>query len=193
MVNLRKTAFATAVIAAGGALYLGLNWIPIIGPLAVGFAVGFMLKETPGNGFKAGVSAGSLGVVTMAFILATTGIFDPSINGTLPVLLTVWVLFIWNLLGIFLTGVGGLLGCVAGQTKRMFDALAQGFTNLPFGFSLEVPRPRRVIRLNTPPMNEPVQKTTEAEKKIRFTICPQCGSSNPEHSKTCGNCGHKLK
>lgn len=194
MIDFRRAVLITATIIFGGVLYLGLNWIPIIGPLAVGFIVGYIIKEKPSTGFKAGVYSAALGVITLAVVFSRTGLFNPAETGMLTALLTTWILVIWNVVGILIAGLGGLLGSLAGQAKRMFEGITSGITTLPFGISFGVPKPRKVIKLRPPPMDEYSKtKTMEEEKRIKFIICPHCGLSNPDSSKNCENCGKKLK
>jgi len=193
MVDLRGGVLTAAAVFLGGILYLSLNWIPVLGPLAVGFIVGYAIKQNPGRGFRAGVYSAALGVLMLALLLAETGLINPAETGTLWLLLTSWILFIWNLAGILLAGLGGMLGSLARQTKRMMDALGTGMAAMPFNISFGAPAPKRVLRLRAPPM-EATEKPEEAagEERVVFVICPHCGSSNLESNKKCGNCGRKL-
>jgi ribosomal protein L40E len=56
---------------------------------------------------------------------------------------------------------------------------------IPFGISFGMPKIRKVLKLQAPPMGE--------EKRVKFRICENCGSSNPEDSKTCENCRKNLR
>ena len=193
MNDLKQTAYAAAVLLAGGLLYLTLNWIPILGPLAAGFAVGYALRGSmPGTGFKAGVYAASLGVIGVAFLLDSIGLFDSSQTSPLVLFVAMWVLLVWNIAGILLAGIGGMLGSLTGQAKRIVDILQSG-AGFPLNISLGMPKPKRVVNLRPPPAYQKEKPQQEDEKRMRFSICPQCGASNPDTSAICGSCGRTLR
>jgi len=184
MINLKKTVLHTTAVFSGGVLYVGLNWIPIIGPIIVGFLVGYTVKENPRNGFRLGVYSATLGAAMIAVILGNSGLFNMAGSGTLLAMLIAWILIIWNLVGILLAGLGGMLGALVGQAKTMFDMIPK-LEMLPFGISFGMPKPKRVLKLQAPPVEE--------EKRIKFNICEYCGSSNPELNKVCDTCRKRLK
>lgn len=193
MAELKKTVLTAAAIISGGVLYMLLNWIPIVGPLAAGFAVGYTLKENPLNSFRAGAYSAAIGWLTLIVLLGRAGFFNPSEIGNLTLLLVIWILVVWNFFGILLAGVGGVIGSLAGHAKRMVDALTPAMAAFPFSVSFGVPKPQRVIRLRPPPMEgQEKQNNVEEEKRIRFSICPNCGSSNPSSNRKCDSCGWTL-
>lgn len=193
MFQLRKAVLTAAALIFGGLLYLGLNWIPVIGPLTVGFIVGYLIKASPGVGFRAGVYSASIGTIALAILLNGMGLFNYGEVGMPIVLLTAWILLIWNLAGIFLSGVGGMLGSLLGQGRKMLESIMPAIGTLPFGVSFGIPRPKRVIKLHAPPLEEPKRpEEVMEEKRVKFVICPHCGLSNVESNKKCGNCGQKL-
>ncbi|MBM3309516.1 MAG: zinc ribbon domain-containing protein [Candidatus Altiarchaeales archaeon] len=184
MTGLKKAVLNTTAVTAGGLLYVGLNWIPIIGPLAVGFLVGYTAKDDPRNGFRLGVYSATFGAFLLAVILGNSGLFNTTEAGTLLSMLVAWILVMWNLAGIMLAGLGGILGSLVGQARTMLGMIPSGLNMIPFGISFGMPKPRRVLKLQAPPGGE--------EKRIKFRICENCGSSNQEDSKTCENCRKKL-
>ncbi|MDD5111671.1 MAG: DUF5518 domain-containing protein [Candidatus Altiarchaeota archaeon] len=193
MTDLKRIALVAAVISMGGLLYLSLNWIPVIGPLAAGFFVGYSQQgSTPKAVFRAGAYAGLLGVVGVAMLLDTIGLLDTSQTSTAIVFLTLWVLLVWNIVGVLLAGIGGMLGSLTGQAKRLVDILQSG-AGFPLNISLGMPRPRRVVNLRPPPAYSNERPGHEDEKKLKFSICPQCGASNPDTSALCGSCGMTLR
>jgi uncharacterized paraquat-inducible protein A len=191
MTELKKTILTATAVILGGVLYLGLNWIPVIGPLAVGFFVGQTIKETPWKSFRAGIHSAILGVLLLAIVLARTGILDPEQVGLLTAMFVAWILLIWNLIGVFLTGLGAMLGSLAHHAKKMIDHITTPRI-MPINISLGMPSPRKVIRLEAPP-EERGQKQNTPEKRIKFNICPSCGMSNQQSRKTCETCGKRLK
>jgi ribosomal protein L40E len=193
MAELKKTLLSATAVLSGSILYVLLNWIPIIGPLAAGFAVGYALKANPFNSFKAGVYSASIGTLTLGVLLSTSGFFNTLETSALTVVIATWVLVVWNFFGILLTGIGSFMGSLTGQAKRMVDALSPAMAAFPFSVSFGLPKPRRVIRLRPPPTEEQEkQKEAGSEKRIRFAICPNCGSSNPTSNSKCGTCGQAL-
>ena len=194
MIDFRRILTIAFGILFGGILYVALNWIPIIGPIAVGFMVGHMIKQNPGIGFKAGIYSACLGVIILAILFANTGLFNFSGAGIILVLLAIWILFIWNLVGILLAGLGGIVGSITGQTQRIFEGILPGLAGLPFGVSFNMPKAKRVLRLEAPPLDKQEDiKPANEEKKMKFVICPNCGSSNPESNNVCENCKQNLK
>ena len=192
MPDLKKAVLTTTIVLLGGTLYLALNWIPILGPLITGFLAGYLLKGNPKEGFNAGLYSAILGVIALALLINTTGLFNTAVNGTLVVLLTIWILTVWNLIGILLSGIGGMLGSIAGQGKRMVERIMPRIGTLPFSMSFGMPKPKRVLRLTPPPDGQMTAEIPEKEGRLKFNICPHCGSSNLEIEKKCGNCGKKL-
>ncbi|MFH1125787.1 MAG: zinc ribbon domain-containing protein [Candidatus Altiarchaeota archaeon] len=193
MLDLKKAAGTTALVLFGGILYTGLNWIPVLGPLAVGFIVGYRIKGSPSEGFRTGIYSASIGTILIALLLSEIGLFSTPETATIAVILITWILFIWNLVGILLAGLGGIAGSLAAQAKKMFGAIAPGIATIPLNISLGIPKPRSVLRLRPPHTSQQEKHTSDAENRIRFAICPHCGSSNPEQNPSCETCGGKLK
>lgn len=156
-----------AALVTGSVLYTGLNWIPLVGPLTVGFIASRISGGGLKRGFNAGIYSGLGGFTILMFSLHHFGIlgqlFASSGLSTLAGLLLVWIIFLWNLVGILFCGVGGLLGAMVERTRRVFE-LGHRFTAELF----TGPRP------------------------ATYVVCPNCGAGNPNTTDHCRTCGIPL-
>jgi len=145
----------------GGLLYLGLNWVPLAGPLIAGFVVGWLLKGEPGESFKAGVYSGILGFITVSILLSFWRFNTPS-NQIISSLLIGWILLLWNVVGILFTGFGAMLYSIVNSFSRIF------------GIDLKTPSP-------------PAGGRAEASYKI----CDKCGNGFLDENGGCSYCAQQ--
>jgi hypothetical protein len=160
-----KTALKVAGAAiAGGLLYVVLNIIPLIGPLAAGFLTGYWA----GGGFKRGFKTAALGAVVgsiaVAYAFIRFGISDSAGVSQLMLLFMAWVLLVWNLVGILLAAVGGGVGALG---KEVYTVIPK---NLIDSFK--------------------VGKDTPG---LEYMVCPECGQGNVTSATSCIGCGKPLK
>ena len=76
----------------GALLYMGLSWVPVIGPLIVGFFAGWVRRGTAKEGFNSGIFSGTLGFIGLTILLSEIEIF--SISG-FRIIITVFVYFLY--------------------------------------------------------------------------------------------------
>lgn len=90
-------------IAVGSALYIVLNWIPILGPFLSGMVAGSLSKGYWKKGATIGLFSAVLGFLFLAlFIFPLWGIYQN--------VLVLWILLLWNLIAIVFSTLGGLFG-----------------------------------------------------------------------------------
>ena len=154
-----REAFA---VLTGGVLYAGLNWIPVLGPLAVGALVGFYGTKSVKRGFDLGVCSGVLGSLAVALILFRTGVFEGSGTQAILLLLFGWIMFVWQLVGILLCGIGGAGGVGLKSIKAALTSLFDGHIN--WG----------------------------ADKSVVYRICPKCNEGTPDKNGVCVRCGSAI-
>ncbi|MFH0861316.1 MAG: hypothetical protein V1921_08950 [Candidatus Altiarchaeota archaeon] len=154
--------FYLAALILGSLLYLGLNWIPIVGPLSAGFIAGRLGRATPNNSFKLGVISGAIGFVTILFMSARWGVFDTIGLGRIFSGLMVWIVVVYNLFGILLTGVGAYVGSVFTSAKRLFRTDGRVY--------------------------QPFSGLSGSDVRT-YRICRECGTSSLEPEAKCANCG----
>ncbi len=147
----------------GSLIYVILNWIPLLGPLSAGLAGSRIAK---GRGFLVGVLSGIFGfAVLLFFVFPRWGI-----SGNFFLM---WILLFWNLIGIILAGLGGLMG----YTTKRWSGFSYQFGSGGVSGRREKERRDSIDEPGTPEM---------------LVICPACGSSNPDGSVRCNFCGGPL-
>jgi len=173
--SIREIFSDVMAVLIGTLLYVGLNWIPIIGPISVGIISGYISGGNFKKGFTVGLLSASFGFLAILAIISKFGIFtqlfDLSIT-TLMIMLFLWILLLWNLVSIFLTGLGGILGSLI-SPRKLF--VKPGGKDEPI--RIDVPKDEITSRYNT--------KT--------YIICPNCGTGNLDSLENCTSCGLKLK
>lgn len=153
-----KKSLKQTAILLGALAYTGLGFLPVIGPLLVGFLVGYLRRGGPKDGFTHGIIASVIGSVIMLILLFT--VILPIQQGyTLPVLLASWILILWMFSGIIFAGLGGGLSAILWN--------AQDFIDNRFNFT--------------------ETKNSRTRGGVSYTICPECGSQirNEEECTTC--------
>jgi len=153
-----------SVIAAGSLLYVGINWIPIAGPLIVGLAVGYTRRKGPKDGFKTGVYAGVLGFVITTILLVWTRAFGLTTASRLASLFFIWVFFLWNIVGVFFSGIGGAL---SSMFFHAHDYLGDRFES-------------------------PSKSSLKGDNVTSIIICGGCGQGISENAVECPYCKVKI-
>jgi hypothetical protein len=174
--NLDEIFQKAAAVSVGGVLYLGLNWIPIIGPLVAGLSAGKIAGGRTNEGFKIGIYSGILGTILVIILLNRVGIFNTQGINSIVVFLVAWILLLWNLTGILFAGIGGALGNLVQKTSNIIEQLDM----------LRRPVRPHPIRLEPP-------KEYKREYSHEYVICPKCGVGNPAGADTCSECKNQLK
>lgn len=95
-------------VALGTVLYPVLGWIIVLGPIMSGFAVGWIARCKPKEGFILGSVSAFLGFLLLMHAL---NVLDIDLI-TLSDVLVFWAFMLWNLFGFLLAGVGGVLGSI---------------------------------------------------------------------------------
>ncbi len=157
---LKEALSYASTLAIGGLAYVGLNWIPIVGPLAVGILIGFLRRRGPSDGFRTGVACGVLGFLGVIYLLAATGAASLRGIATIPSFLILWILLLWNLAGIFFTGVGAALASMFYHAQDFFEHRI-GYT----------------------------EKTETIGGATSYVLCGNCGVGIREDSPVCPSCG----
>jgi len=147
----------------GGLLYVALNWIPIIGPFAVGVLTGYLVGGGFRQGFKYGAYAAAIGSAITAYLLLKYGLGSEPVN-TMLLLFLGWVLVIWNTAGVVVAGLGGGFGAIGKDIKSVI--------------------PQDLIKMFRPSAPKP---------STDYIICPMCGQGNVSEAKTCIGCGKPLR
>ena len=160
MNKIRDYSSYAATLLLGALGYVGLNWIPIVGPLGVGLIVGYVRRKGPRDGFQVGVYSGLIGAVTVVYLFYETKVLSLSGISTFPSFLIVWIMVLWNLVGVFFTGVGGALA------SMFFHA--HDFIEKRLDHGLDTRRMR--------------------EHVTSFIICERCGESMQENAGECPHC-----
>jgi len=154
---------ASVAVAAGAALYLVLNWVPLLGPLAVGLTVGYLVGGGFRRGFQSGLVSSLLGCALV--VLAVYHMIPQGASfSNLPWLFMVWVLAVWNLAAVALTCVGAGFGAVGKDLKSMI--------------------PPKLMEIFSP-INE--------KDSVDYIICPICGSGVKLDSSYCSECGKLIE
>lgn len=158
-----KALKAMAAVSAGAVLYSILNWIPLIGATAAGAFTGFTIGGGFNRGFRHAVYAAAIGTIAVFFLLAKFAMRGMAADNKLLLIFTGWVFLVWNMVGIFLSGIAGGLGAIGKDINQII-----------------------------PPAVKEVFTSARKKAGIDYMICPSCGQGNVASAKTCIGCGMKL-
>jgi hypothetical protein len=164
MPDANATFKSILAVAVGALLYAILNWIPIVGPVAAGLFVGVRVGGGFKRGFNRGIHAGALGCLIIVVILSGYDVFNAAGGSGLLTFFILWVLLAWNVLGVFLAGVGAGFGAVG---KDIHSLIPRDIRDTLF--------PR------------------EDKNGVDYLICPVCGSGNVKSASTCVSCGANIR
>ena len=162
-------------VLIGAVLYMGLNWIPIIGPLSVGIISVYISGGNFKKGFTIGLLSATFGFLAILAVISRFGVFSQlfgSSGTALMVVLLLWILFLWNLVSIFIAGIGGIFGSLI-SPRRFFARKIQE---------------KEPIRIDIP-KNEIASKSNIKT----YIICQNCGTGNLDSTDNCISCGLKLR
>ena len=160
-----KSILKSAVYVLAGALaYAALNWIPVLGPLSLGIFVGYGVGGGFGRGFRHGAASAVLGTLIVAYLFLQGGVLEPIASNRLLTVFILWVLLVWNCVGIFAAAMGGGAGAVGKDLKTLI--------------------PREIRDMLSARKEKPAQD---------YMICQACGQGNVASATTCISCGHALK
>jgi Na+/proline symporter len=155
-------------ILAGSLLYVPLVVIPFAGPLYSGIFTGRKAGTMPIAGFFAGFLSGVIGYLLWALVIFP--FFNVRPQGLLQGIF--WLVFLaWNILSFFLAGIGGVMGSILSYSEGMRPGYPNGKNRQEDSYERAAPE-------------------TSAPT---FVICPSCGTSNPEDSTHCRNCGKDIR
>ncbi|MBN2251000.1 MAG: zinc ribbon domain-containing protein [Candidatus Altiarchaeota archaeon] len=104
-------------IFTGTIMYTPLVLVPFIGPLAAGFATGWIAKTRPQKAFSAGLFSGLLGFLAWDLYIIPAWEIE---TGYLFWIFW-WMFLVWNLLGMILSGVAASLGSAMSSTKEVLS------------------------------------------------------------------------
>lgn len=166
MAGLKDILLDALAITVGALFYVGLNWVPVLGPLFSGALVGYLRGGNTKKGFHMGVSSGVIGFVVLLLIFSGVGVFQTTGLTTVVTILIVWILFIWNMTGIFFCGVGGVFGSIASRMSLLLGGM--------------------------PKIRETQEPKPTHRGGITYVICPNCGEGNPKSEGKCSSCGIRL-
>ena len=99
-------------VITGSILYIFMVWAPVIGPLITGFMVGLVSGDNARRGFFTGLFSGILGFSILIYIF-----FRLDINNFISIFL-LWVLILWNLIGIAFIVLGSVMGAITFSPLR---------------------------------------------------------------------------
>ncbi len=112
---LSKDTFSLVLgIIVGAPLYVILNFIPLVGPFLSGFTAGKISQGGLKNGSLAGFFSGVIGSL-LIFSLFSGWVYS---WGFLSKFLVGGFLLLWNLVGIILTTIGGIVGAIFHPKKE---------------------------------------------------------------------------
>jgi hypothetical protein len=162
--KLNKSLSYVLTLLVGCLTYVGINWIPIAGPLIVGVVVGYLRRVGPKDGFKTGIYSGILGFAVIAFLFYRAHVFNLDGVGKLTSILILWVFLLWNIVGILLAGVGG---AVSSMVFHAHDFFGRVFDYAP-------------------------ERSHSKDDVTSYLICSNCGMGVSEGSVDCPSCGGKI-
>jgi hypothetical protein len=154
---------------AGSLLYIPLVLLPLAGPLYAGIFAGKKAKTMPVAGFFVGAASAAIGYLFWVYAIFPFFNIRPEdlVSGIF------WMLFLgWNIFCAILAGIGGVIGSILSYSEKMLSG-----RNIN-GRKID---PRVIPEVNGTEPNAPT-----------FVICPGCGTSNPEDSTHCKNCGKDI-
>ncbi|MFH1404099.1 MAG: hypothetical protein ABIH11_07515 [Candidatus Altiarchaeota archaeon] len=120
--------------AAGAALYVGLVWVPILGPLMSGFFVGFLNGGGVKRSLSLGVTSGVMGFALLVLFLLR---LDFSLSRTALVVAS-WILLLWNVVGVFLSGVGAVFGSLYSDVNDLLTPIYNGVSGRSRGLEYRI-------------------------------------------------------
>ncbi len=150
-------------------MYMVLCFVPLLGPLIIGFYIGKRVK-----GIKEGLLMALISGITGFFILSFfifPYIYKNIFLGTFVIL--------WQFISIVFIMIGSIFGCMLYELKNM---------TYDFGY-------RGIYRTHGrdgayKSYNESESKKGEDIKT--YVICPICGESNDEYVRKCKSCGAEI-
>jgi len=161
--SIRAVLRILAGTVAGAILYIPLVLVPVAGPLASGFAAGWVARTTPMKAFWTGFAAGALGFLAWVFYILPGWDLKPDlISGVF-----LWVFLAWNMLSVMASAVGSIFGSMISSARKLLS-----------DFGERTREERRVER--------------DADVPV-YVICPECGASNPDESALCEACGANIQ
>jgi hypothetical protein len=148
---------------AGTILYVPLLLFPLIGPLLAGLAAGKTAKSDPGKSLLLGFFCGVVGSAIWLFAILPGWRINPEWFYWI-----VWGIFLlWNLLSILFCTLGSLMGAMIAASQA---AVSQIRKNAAFA-----------------------QRETNPEQQApTYVVCRACGTSSPDGSASCKDCGSPL-
>ncbi len=166
-----RTLRAVAGILVGSSLYVVLNWIPLLGPFMVGLTAGRIARA---RGFLVGFFSGILGFAFLLFFVFPRW----GISGNFFLM---WIMLLWNFVGVVLAGLGGSMGSAARRGPAFSYRFGSGRGRI-FG--------SRGGSESGPGENRAEKDSIEAPEIL--VVCPKCGTGNPDDASNCKFCGGAL-
>jgi len=166
-----KTLRIVAGTLVGSSLYVVLNWIPLLGPFIVGLTAGRIAKA---KGFPVGFFSGIFGFAFLLFFVFPRW----GISGNVFLM---WIMLLWNFVGIVLAGLGGSVGSAArrsGFSYRFGSGRGRIFESLRG-------------KESGPEGEKKAEKDSIKAPEI-LVVCPKCGGSSPDGASRCNACGGAL-
>ncbi len=99
-----------AYVLVGALFYTVLNWVPIVGALAVGFFIGYCSGGGFKRGFRDSLSAAILGAVIVLYLIVSSGVVSMDGKDLVLTAFIYWVILVWNIIAALVAGVGGGMG-----------------------------------------------------------------------------------
>jgi len=167
-----RTLKIVAGTLVGSSLYVVLNWIPLVGPFIVGLTAGRIARA---KGFLVGFFSGIFGFAFLLFFVFPRW----GISGNFFLM---WIMLLWNFVGIVLAGLGGSMGSSTGRRSGFSYRFGSG-------------RGRIFESLGGKESGPEGEKKTERDSIKApdiLLVCPKCGGSNPEGASNCKACGGAL-
>jgi len=169
---MNRTLRAVAGILVGSSLYVVLNWIPLLGPFMVGLTAGRIARV---RGFLVGFFSGILGFAFLLFFVFPRW----GISGNFFLM---WIMLLWNFVGIVLAGLGGSMGSAARRRPGFSYRFGSGRGRI-FGSR---------GGSESGPGGEKKTERDSIEAPEILLVCPKCGGSNPDGASNCKSCGGAL-
>ena len=167
-----KTLRIVAGTLVGSSLYVVLNWIPLVGPFIVGLTAGRIARA---KGFLVGFFSGIFGFAFLLFFVFPRW----GISGNFFLM---WIMLLWNFVGIVLAGLGGSMGSAARRRSGFSYRFGSGRGKI---FGLREGR-------GSEPGGEKRAERDSIKAPDILVVCPNCGNSNPDGSERCKSCGGAL-
>lgn len=170
-----RTLRIVAGTLVGSPLYVVLNWIPLLGPFIVGLTAGRIAKA---RGFLVGFFSGIFGFAFLLFFVFPRW----GISGNFFLM---WIMLLWNFVGIVLAGLGGSMGSATRRRPGFSYRFGSGRGRI-FG--------SRGGNESGSREDKGAEKESIDEPRAQeiLVVCPNCGNSNPDGSERCRSCGGAL-